>query len=182
MNNQRARGRTPRRVVIAGDTRIERAESPCSTTRFAVLQGLSWGSGGETRTPNQRINSPLLCRLSYPGKAGKGTTALLHPLISKAFEPHIAIGPKEPRLSVKDETCSEQEIRCIDSGRVKSRAPFAAPRPRSPAGATTEPALARGPPPVEACLCSGADRCERCCSETTRESQLHRERRLDPRS
>lgn len=28
-------------------------------------------SGGETRTPNQRINSPLLCRLSYPGKAAR---------------------------------------------------------------------------------------------------------------
>ena len=32
------------------------------------------GSGGETRTPNTRINSPLLCQLSYPGKAGKITT------------------------------------------------------------------------------------------------------------
>ena len=27
-----------------------------------------FGSGGETRTHNLRINSPMLCQLSYPGR------------------------------------------------------------------------------------------------------------------
>ena len=43
------------------------------------------GSGGETRTPNKRINSPLLCQLSYPGKAGKITTAPAEPWMPLPF-------------------------------------------------------------------------------------------------
>jgi hypothetical protein len=48
-------------------------ESPALTAELRARAGAlkiahAGGSGGETRTLNQRINSPLLCRLSYPGR------------------------------------------------------------------------------------------------------------------
>ncbi len=57
--------------MATGSAVGQTSESPLRLETQGAL-----GSGGETRTPNKRINSPLLCRLSYPGRRSpKGRAA-----------------------------------------------------------------------------------------------------------
>ena len=59
-----------------------------------VLAKVCFCSGGETRTPNKRINSPLLCRLSYPGRRSpKGRAARRIPEANPNSGPEHATPP-----------------------------------------------------------------------------------------
>jgi hypothetical protein len=60
-----------RRSLTRDAARHGEAKNRCcmgSSVEAVALQRYRPRSGGETRTPNTRINSPLLCRLSYPGR------------------------------------------------------------------------------------------------------------------
>ena len=75
-----ARGSTrTRRSRTDSSTRSSDPDRPGPTTDQVRLRVTS--SGGGTRTRNLRLNSRLLCRLSYPGMASDDSKARTRPMI-----------------------------------------------------------------------------------------------------
>src|SRR5438552_6864815 len=64
-------------------------ESLALTTELRARGAGGTRSGGETRTLNQRINSPLLCRLSYPGVGRRPTIAAARSAASCPGQPQV---------------------------------------------------------------------------------------------